>query len=158
MGNTSRNLSALNESPPTLSSMQPLSNGFQRPENCVFNLLNTVFALPVQFMLNTPIVLSIYGNFLCIDSSIGFEIASVFERYACQIRPLLDKVQQSGMLQEPLGWGDVWSNSPEFTWLISCAGVSDHFSFQCPKPMSFGYLYAVGSGELIVRLVEQTEL
>ena len=50
--------------------------------------------------------------------------------------------------------GDIGLNLPEFAWLISCA-VWDHYSFQCLKPMFFGYLHAVGSGELIINLVEQ---
>ena len=54
--------------------------------------------------------------------------------------------------------GDVRLNLPEFTWLVSCAIVTDLYSFQYRKPMSFGYLYTVGSGELIVRLVEQKNL
>ena len=52
--------------------------------------------------------------------------------------------------------GGVRLNLFEVTWLVSCTSVSDHYSIQCPKPMSFGYLYAVGSGELIKRLVEQS--
>ena len=63
-------------------------------------------------------------------------------------------MQQPGTLQEPFGWGDAGLNLPEFAWLISCASVAGHYSFQCPKAMPFGYLYAVGSGELIIRLVE----
>ena len=54
--------------------------------------------------------------------------------------------------------GDARLNLPEFTWLVSCAIVTDHYSFECPRGMSFGYLYAVGSGELIIRLVEQEVL
>ena len=46
---------------------------------------------------------------------------------------------------------------PEFNWLVSCASVPDHHSFHCPNAMSLGYLYAVGPGELIIRLVEQKE-
>ena len=67
-------------------------------------------------------------------------------------------MQQPGALQEPFGWGDVTLNSPDFTWLVCCASVSFHYSFQCPKPFSFGYLYAVGSGELILRPEELKEL
>ena len=59
-------------------------------------------------------------------------------------------MQQPGTLQESFGWGDVRLNLPEFTWSVICASVSDHYSFKCPKPMSLGYLYAVGSGELII--------
>ena len=49
-------------------------------------------------------------------------------------------------------------NLSEFTWLLSCAIVTDCYSFKCSKALSFGYLYVVGSGELIMRLVEQNEL
>ena len=49
-------------------------------------------------------------------------------------------------------------NLPEFTWLVSCAIVNGFYSFQCPEAMSFGYSYAVGSGELFIRLVQQKEL
>ena len=53
--------------------------------------------------------------------------------------------------------GGAWLNLPEFTWLVRCVIVTDHYSFQYPRGMSFGYLYAVGSGELIIRLVEQKD-
>ena len=49
--------------------------------------------------------------------------------------PLLNKVQQPETLQEPFGLGSVRLNLPEVTWLVSWASVSDHFLFQCPKPM-----------------------
>ena len=54
--------------------------------------------------------------------------------------------------------GGVRLNLPELTWLVSCAIVNDHCSFQCAKAMPFCYLYTAGSGELVVRQVEQTEL
>ena len=54
--------------------------------------------------------------------------------------------------------GGVRLNLPEFARLVSCAIVTDHHSLQCSKAMSFGYLYTVGSGELIIGLEEQKKL
>ena len=38
-------------------------------------------------------------------------------------------------------------NLPEFTWLISCSIVTDHYLFQCLTAMFFGYLQKVTAGE-----------
>ena len=54
--------------------------------------------------------------------------------------------------------GGVELNLPEVTWLVGGASVSDHYPFQCLEAMFFSYLYAVGSGELIFRIVELKEL
>ena len=53
---------------------------------------------------------------------------------------------------------DVRLNLSERTRLLSCAVVTDQYSFRSPKAMSFRYLYGVESGELIIRLVSRKEL
>ena len=40
---------------------------------------------------------------------------------------------------------DVRLNLPEFTWLISCSIVTDHYIFQRFKGLFFGYLQEVGA-------------
>ena len=38
-------------------------------------------------------------------------------------------------------------NLPEFTWLVNCSIVTDHYSFKCLEAVFFGYLQVVGEQE-----------
>ena len=52
-----------------------------------------------------------------------------------------------GTSREPFGWGGgTRLNLPEFTWLISCSVVIDHYRFQCHEAMFFEYLQVVRAG------------
>ena len=35
----------------------------------------------------------------------------------------------------------------EFTWLVSCSTVNDHYSFLCLKAMFFAFLHELGAVE-----------
>ena len=64
------------------------------------------------------------------------------QRWKIPLRKLLGS--HTGMSQEPFGYGVVRFSLTEFTWLVSCSIVTDHYSFQYLKAILFRCLHAVG--------------
>ena len=51
----------------------------------------------------------------------------------------------TGRLQELFSWGSLGLDLPEFSWLVTCSIVANHYFFQCRKAILFGYICVVGA-------------